>query len=162
VADRTVIANNVIYRRAVAGSGIGVMQHRNGLPSELVIAGNSITNDTDAVGISMESPQDVTIAHNAIRFPTPTANTMGVYLLANKRAIDGVMISNNRIVGALKAGVQLEADPHPFVDVTLTGNQVRGSNFGLRCEGPGGFQPIIAVGNKWGAKECAATMSPGE
>jgi hypothetical protein len=162
VADRTVIADNVIYRRGVAGPGIRVAQHAGGMPSEVMITGNSITNVTDAVGISMESPQDVTIAHNAIRFPTPTANTMGVHLLANKRAIDGVMIANNRIVGALKAGVQLEAAPHPFVDVTLTGNQVRGSNFGLRCEGSGGFQPIISVGNKWGAKECAATLSPGE
>jgi len=87
---------------------------------------------------------------------------MGVHLLADKRAIDGVLIANNRIVGALKAGVQLQADPHPFVDVTLTGNQVRGANIGLRCEGPGGFQPIISVGNKWGAKECAATMITGE
>jgi hypothetical protein len=162
VADRTVIAHNVVYRRGVAGSGIGVTQHRNGLPSELIITVNSITNETDGVGIAMESPQDVTIADNAIQFPTPTANAIGVKLLANKRAIDGVMIANNRIVGALKAGVQFEVSPHPFVDVTLTGNQVRGSNFGLRCEGPGGFQPIISVGNKWGAKECAATMSPGE
>ena len=87
---------------------------------------------------------------------------MGVHLLADKRAIDGVLIANNRIVGALKAGVQFEAAPHPFVDVTLTGNQVRGANIGLRCEGPGGFQPIISVGNKWGAKECAATMITGE
>jgi hypothetical protein len=162
VADRTVIADNVMYRRGVAGPGIRVAQDRGGMPSELMITGNSITNETDAVGIYIESPQDVTIAHNAIRFPTPTANTMGVHLLANKRAIDGVMIANNRIVGALKVGVQFEADPHPFVDVTLTGNQVRGSNFGLRCEGSGGFQPIISVGNKWGAKECAATISPGE
>jgi len=162
VADRTVIADNVIYRRGVAGSGIGVTRESDGLPSELMITGNSITNETDAVGIYMESPQDVTIAHNAIRFPTPTANTMGVKLLANKRPIDRVMIANNRIVGALKAGVQLEASPHLFVDVTLTGNQVHGSNFGLRCEGSGGFQPIISVGNKWGAKECAATMITGE
>src|SRR5262249_28584758 len=151
------IADNVIYRRGVAGPGIRVAQDRGGMPSELMITGNSITNETDEVGIYMQSPQGVTIAHNAIRFPTPTANTMGVHLLADKRAIDGVLIANNRIVGALKAGVQLQADPHPFVDVTLTGNQVRGANVGLRCEGPGGFLPIISVGNKWGAKECAAT-----
>jgi hypothetical protein len=162
VADRTVIAHNVIYRRGVAGSGIGVTQYPSGLPSELIITGNSIANETDGVGIAMESPQDVTISHNAIRFPTPTANTMGVKLLANKRAIDGVMIANNRIVGALNAGVLLDASPHPFVDVTLTGNQVRGSNVGLRCGGPGGFQPIISVGNKWGPKECSATMITGE
>jgi len=162
VADRMVIADNVIYRRGAAGPGIGVTRDRDGLPSELMITGNSITNETDAAGISMESPQDVTISHNAMRFPTPTANTVGVHLLANKRAIDKVMLANNRIVGALKAGVQLEASPHPFVDVTLTGNQVHGSNFGLRCEGPGGFQPIISVGNKWGTKECTATMITGE
>ena len=109
----------------------------------------------------MESPQDVTIAHNAIEFPTPMANTMGVHLLANKRSIDRVMIASNRIVGALKAGVQFEAAPHPFVDVTLTGNQVRGSNFGLRCEGPGGSSPIISVGNKWGPRSATADDEPG-
>ena len=127
-----------------------------------MITGNSITNETDGVGIYMESPQDVTIAQNSIRFPTPTANTIGVMLRAISRPIDGVMISNNRIVGALYAGVRLSASPQPFVDVTLTGNQVRGSNFGLRCEGTGGFQPIISAGNKWGPKVCAATMITGE
>ena len=94
-----------------------------------VISGNIFN------GRGMESPQDVTIAQNSIRFPTPTANTIGVMLRAISRPIDGVMISNNRIVDALYAGVRLSASPQPLVAVTLTGNQVRGSNFGLRCEG---------------------------
>ena len=162
VSDRTVIANNVIYRRGEAGTGIRVTAHSGGMPSALMITGNSITNETDGVGIYMESPQDVTIAQNSIQFPTPTANTMGVMLRAISRPIDGVMISHNRIIGALFAGVRLSASPQPFIDVTLTGNQVRGSNFGLRCEGTGGFQPIISAGNKWGPKVCTATLTTGE
>src|SRR5262249_25149904 len=143
VADHTVIANNVIYRRGVAGTGIRVTPHSGGLPSELIITGNSITNETGGVGIYMESPQDVTISHNSMQFPTPTANAMGIMLRAISRPIDGVMIANNRIVGALYAGVRLAAAPQSFVDVTLTGNQVRGSNPDLRCEGSGEFKPII-------------------
>jgi hypothetical protein len=109
VSDRTVIANNVIYRRGAAGTGIRVTPHSGGMPSELMIMGNSITNETDGVGIYTESPQDVTIAQHSIRFPTPTANTMGIMLRAISRPIDGVMISNNHIVGALYAGVRLSA-----------------------------------------------------
>jgi hypothetical protein len=126
--------------------------------TQRTMGSNSITNETDGVGIYMESPQDVTIAQNSIRLPTPMANTIGVMLHAFSRPIDGVMISNNRVVGALYAGVRLSASPQPFVDMTLTGNQVHGSNFGLRCEGTRGFQPLIAPGNKWGPKVCAATM----
>jgi hypothetical protein len=162
VSDRTVIVSNVIYRRGAAGTGIRVTPHSGGMPSELTITDNAITNDTDGVGIYMESPQDVTISNNSIRFPTSTANTIGVMLRAISRPIDGVMISNNRIVGALYAGVRLAASPQPFVDVTLTGNQARGSSFGLRCEGTGGFQPIIALGNKWGPTACSATIITGE
>jgi hypothetical protein len=162
VSDRTVIASNVIYRRGAAGTGIRVTPHSGGMPSELIITDNAITNETDGAGIYMESPQDVTISNNSIRFPTSTANTMGVMLRAISRPIDGVMISNNRIVGALYAGVRLAASPQPFVDVTLTGNQARGSTFGLRCEGTGGFQPIISVGNKWGPTACSATIITGE
>ncbi|MCW5852369.1 MAG: right-handed parallel beta-helix repeat-containing protein [Anaerolineae bacterium] len=162
VADRTVIANNVIHRRGAAGTGIRVSPHSGGMPSELHITDNSITNDTDGVGIYMESPQSVTIAGNSILFPTPTANAMGIMLRSTVRPIDGVMISNNRIVGALYAGVRLAAAPHPFVGVTLSGNQVRGSNVGLRCEGAGGFQPIVSAGNVWGAKACSAPLIAGE
>jgi hypothetical protein len=97
-----------------------------------------------------------------MQFPMPTANAMGIMLRAISRPIDGVMIANNRIVGALYAGVRLAASPQSFVDVTLTGNQVRGSNPGLRCEGSGEFKPIISVGTKWGTKVCAATMITGE
>jgi hypothetical protein len=162
VADRTVIAHNVLYRRGAAGPAIRITPHSGGMPSELLITDNSITNETDGAGIYMESPQDVTISNNSIRFPMSTANTMGIMLRAISRPLDGVIISNNRIVGARYAGVRLAASPQPFVDVTLTGNQVRGSNVGLRCEGAGGFQPIISAGNKWGPKVCSATIITGE
>jgi hypothetical protein len=162
VADRTVIANNVIYRRGAAGTGIRITPHSGGMPSEVHVTDNSITNATDGLGIYTESPQDITIANNSILFPTPTANAMGIMLRSTVRPIDGVMIANNRIVGAPFAGVRLAASPHPFVGVTLTGNQVRGSNFGLRCGGAGGFQPIISTGNTWGPKSCAVPMTAGE
>jgi hypothetical protein len=162
VADRTVIANNVIYRRGAAGAGIRITPHSGGMPSEVHVTDNSITNTTDGLGIDTESPQDITIANNSILFPTPTAKAMGIMLRSTVRPIDGIMIANNRIVGALFAGVRLAAAPHPFVGVTLTGNQVRGSSFGLRCDGAGGFQPIISTGNTWGPTSCVVPMTAGQ
>jgi hypothetical protein len=84
VADRTVIANNVIYRRGAAGTGMRIIPHSGGMPSEVHITNNSITNATDGLGIYMESPQDITIANNSILFPTPTANAMGIMLRAQR------------------------------------------------------------------------------
>lgn len=162
IADRLVISGNIITRQGVGGVGVRIMPHSGGLPTGVSIQNNTIKNETDGTGILIQSGQDLTISNNSLDFPNSTANTNGIFLFSQARIGDGIIISGNRITGALYAGVRLNGSAFGFGDLTLVGNQVQGSNRGLNCDNNPLIQPIVSVGNKWGTVACSATTTIGQ
>jgi hypothetical protein len=152
VAERLVINGNTIRRRGFAGPPIRIIHHSGAFASNLVVSNNLLTNDTAGGGIVMESVADVTVSNNDLRWTVPATEAPGIYLRSTIRPADGVMISNNRIVGSLLAAIFLGASPQPFEAVSIVGNMSRGVATPLRCDQSvaGNYhQPIVHAANRW-------------
>jgi len=160
VADRLVINGNTIHRQGFAGPPIRITHHSGGFASNAVVSNNVLTNDTAGGGIVMESVADATVSNNDLYWTVPATTAQAIYLRSTIRPADGVMISNNRIVGSLGAAIFLGASPQPFEAVSIVGNMSRGPAVSLRCDQSvaGLFhQPIVHAANRWETPpSCAA------
>ena len=152
VAERLVINGNSIRRRGFAGPPIRITHHSGAFTSNAVISNNILTNDTAGGGIVMESVADVTVSNNDLHWTVPATEAPAIYLRSTIRPADGVMISNNRIVGSLGTAIFLGASPQPFEAVSIVGNMSRGAASSLRCtQSVAGLfhQPIVHAANRW-------------
>jgi hypothetical protein len=161
VTERVQITNNSIRRRGLAGSLIKVRPASGGFATGLVIAGNTGTNETDGAAIFLDSARNTVISDNALQ-GNRGPNTMGIYLSAGGRQVEGVSIASNALAGFAHAGVRLDPGPFPFVAVAVTGNTTRNTGPGLRCDDPGlwGAGSLTAGLNNWSTPPVCAPAGP--
>jgi hypothetical protein len=159
VTRRTIIAHNTIDRMGVAGPLINVLPHSGGMPGDFTVSGNVLVQESGGGGIHIEGATDFSILDNRLKWTSPAAaGSSGIYLRTTTQAADGIVISGNQIAGnGLAYGILLAAAPNPIGDVTLVGNQLRGTTVGLYCTQttaglfPG---PITSTGNRFGTVQC--------
>lgn len=146
-----VISGNTVRRRGQAGPVVKVQPHSGVFPGDLIITGNAITNETEGAAIMLVSPRDTIIASNKLTGSGAPAS-MGVYVDAGSRDVEGLVITGNVFRGAAYAPVRLAANAsHGFIGAAVTGNVSRASGPGIRVDNPQSVTAggIVAGLNNW-------------
>jgi hypothetical protein len=160
-ADQMVIAGNIIHELPNSPSGpvIYIGHHSGGTASRVVVSHNVITNDNAAEAIHLESVRDVSIVDNDINVTVPATAFMAINMRSTIAPAEVIMISNNRIRGALAAAVYLAASPFTMGRVSIVGNQSAGTMASVRCAGGMFTKPIVHAANNWdGATGCPGVL----
>jgi hypothetical protein len=147
--DSLRLIGNEIDRPAssIGGSVIQISAHGSGWPSDVMIALNTIRQNTDDKVIDMMGIQNVTIVDNTIHCNQPTDDLFpairGQSLLITDTlqtertpvSLDNLIISQNRARGQCNALVFLvprtQEPAVPVGAVTVTENQTKGFSFGV-------------------------------
>ncbi len=162
-SEEVVIANNTIVRAvgSVPGPVVRIRGHNSGFPNHINISGNILTNEVDGNIVDMESIADMSIIGNDFRFTGPTPGLFNAVMVrATGRDVDALLVSTNRIKGALANVVRVVAGPLSVGMLSMTGNMSSGVPNGLRCEGSGGFKkPIVHASNLYDGAT-TATVCP--
>lgn len=140
VCDGLAISGNTIVRTGAMGPVIKLAPHSGGICQHAAITGNSITQQTAAWGIYLESVSAVAVTGNQLTFASAPAYS-GIYERSVLAApITGVIVANNLISGPLTYGVQLHASPGQFgAGVVVKDNLATGTTFPLYLNNPAGF-----------------------
>lgn len=154
VCDGLTITGNTIARGGVAGPVVKLEPHSGGLCQGVAITGNSLTNNTPAWVVYMESISNVLIAANRMAITVPAPAMSAIYersVLASSPVV-GLAITGNQISGPMSYVVRLHASPGTFgAGVAITGNVASGPAFGMcLSDAPGFTAPITVNGNSMG------------
>jgi len=161
-AETIVINGNTIRRHGFDGSMIRIVHTPGFWAKNVTISNNEMIQETLGGGVITESAVKMSVVNNGIEWLQPAPDAVGVYLRATIAQAEATMISNNRLVGSIKYGIQLGATPFAFNTTSVVGNMTTGAATSLKCEQsvPGNFkQPIVFAANNFNSPtQCVATL----
>lgn len=161
-AARVLVEGNEIVRpRGAPAAPLFEAQHNNGFaPTELVIAANRLRQETSAPVVSSTSVARLEITANRIQYAgdDPAQFVIDTHAVAADAGRMGIV--ENRILGAARATLRLDARNRAVHDVELRGNVSEAVSESVTCEAQaqGRFGKVVASGNDFGGavSTCAA------
>lgn len=161
-AHRVLVEGNEIVRpRGAPPAALFEAQHNNGFaPTELVIAANQLRQETSAPVVSSTSVARLEVSANRIQYAgdDPGQFVIDTHAVAADAGRLGVV--ENRILGAARATLRLDARNRSVEGVELRGNVSEAVGESVTCEAQaqGKIGKVVASGNDFGgaASSCAA------
>lgn len=158
VLEHAIISSNIVSRSGYPGPLIRATPQSGGLPTDILIDGNDLTNHTDGPGIYLESANQVAVRGNAITWKVSAPSQAGVYMRATTADVNGIAVNDNQIRAPdLGWAVFLAAAPNSIGRSIVVGNVADGARVGLFCSetAPGVLAAVVFFGNSLGPLQCS-------
>jgi hypothetical protein len=165
-AERVLIEDNEIVRpRSAPAAALFEAQHNNGFaPTELIITGNQLRQETAAAVISSTSVARLEVTGNRIQYAGDDARQFVIDTHAVAADAGRVVIVDNRMLGAARAALRLDARNRKVSGVEVRGNAGDGVGESVTCEAQpsGRIGAVAASGNDFGGarSQCAGLQQP--